>query len=40
MACVNIRKPLHHGQDTIQGQFLSGVQLVWIQCFPSPRLVI
>ena len=24
---------------TTQGQFLSKVQLVWIQSFPSPRLV-
>ena len=27
------------GQDMTQGQFLSGVQQVWIQSFPSPRLV-
>ena len=27
------------GQDMIQGQFLSGVYQVWIQSFPSPRLV-
>ena len=27
------------GQDITQGQFLSGVQQVWIQSFPSPRLV-
>ena len=26
------------GQDMTQGQFLSGVQQVWIQSFPSPRL--
>ena len=28
------------GQDMTQGQFLSGVQQVWIQSFPSPRLVV
>ena len=27
------------GQDMTQGQFLSGVYQVWIQRFPSPRLV-
>ena len=27
------------GQDMTQGQFLSGVWQVWIQGFPSPRLV-
>ena len=27
------------GQDMTQGQFLSGVQPVWIQSFPSSRLV-
>ena len=27
------------GQDMTQGQFLSGVSQVWIQSFPSPRLV-
>ena len=27
------------GQDMTQGQFFSGVQQVWIQSFPSPRLV-
>ena len=27
------------GQDMTQGQFLSRVLLVWIQSFPSPRLV-
>ena len=27
------------GQDMTQGQFLSGVEQVWIQSFPSPRLV-
>ena len=26
-------------QDMTQGQFLSGVQQVWIQSFPSTRLV-
>ena len=26
-------------QDMTQGQFLSGVSQVWIQSFPSPRLV-
>ena len=29
---------LQHEQDVTQGQFLSRVQLVWIQ-FPSPKLV-
>ena len=28
-----------HGKDVAQGQFVRGVQLVWIQSFPSPRLV-
>ena len=28
-----------HGQDMTQGQFLSRVWQVWIQSFPSPRLV-
>ena len=27
------------GRDMTQGQFLSGVEQVWIQSFPSPRLV-
>ena len=27
------------GQDMTEGQFLSGVSQVWIQSFPSPRLV-
>ena len=27
------------GQDMTQGQFLSEVWQVWIQSFPSPRLV-
>ena len=27
------------GQDMTQGQFLSGIQQVWIQSFPSPRQV-
>ena len=27
-------QPLHHGQDVTQGQFLSGIKLVWIQSFP------
>ena len=27
------------GQDMTQGQFLSGVSQVWIQSFPSSRLV-
>ena len=30
---------LHHEQDVTQGQFLSRLQLVWIQSFLSPRLV-
>ena len=29
----------HSEQDVTQGQFLSEVQLIWIQRFPSPRLV-
>ena len=32
-------KLLCHEQNATQGQFLSEVQLVWIQVFPSPRLV-
>ena len=28
-------QPLCHRQDVTQGQFLNGVKLVWIQCFPS-----
>ena len=31
--------PTPLGQDMTQGQFLSGVWQVWIQSFPSPRLV-
>ena len=31
-------QPLHNKQDVAQGQFLSGVQPVWILSFPS-RLV-
>ena len=27
-------QPLHHGQDVTQGQFLSGLKLVWIQSLP------
>ena len=27
------------GQDMTQGHFLSGVYQVWIQSFPSPRLI-
>ena len=30
---------LPHEKDVIQGEFLSGVLQIWIQCFPSPRLV-
>ena len=30
---------LCHEQDVVQGQFLNGVQLVWIQNFPSPILI-
>ena len=36
---VSIYPTLRHEQDVTQGQFLSRVQLVWIQSFPSPRLV-
>ena len=32
-------QPLHYGQDLTQGIFPSRVKLVWIQTFPSPRLV-
>ena len=32
-------RSLHHRQDVTQGQFLSGVQLVWNQSFLIPRLV-
>ena len=31
---------LCHVQDVAQGQFLSGVKLVWIQIFPSPTLKV
>ena len=30
-------QPLRHGQDVIQGQFLCGAQLFWIQSFPYSR---
>ena len=30
--CVIIQ-PLHHNQDMTQGQILSQIKLVWIQCF-------
>ena len=30
---------LHYGQDATQRQFLSEVQLVWIQNFPFSKLV-
>ena len=40
---VDSRYPIYPtpplGQDMTQGQFLSGVWQVWIQSFPSPRLV-
>ena len=36
---VAFTQPLHHKQETAQGQYLSGVQLVLIQSFPSLRLV-
>ena len=32
-------QPFNHKQEVRKGQFLSGVQLVWIQRFPSLRLV-
>ena len=35
----HIYQPPPLGQDMTQGQFLSGVSQVWIQSFPSPRLV-
>ena len=31
---------LHHRQSVTQCQFLNGVQVVWIQNFPSPKLVV
>ena len=34
-----LHHPLRHEQDAIEGQFLSRVQLVYIQNFPSPTLV-
>ena len=38
--CVCVfTQPLHYKQDVTQGQFLSGVKLIWIQSDPSPRLV-
>ena len=37
--CVCLPNP-PHGQDVTLGQFLNGVQQVWIQGFPSPRLLI
>ena len=33
-------QPICHGQDPTQGQFLTGVQLVWIQGFPSRPVAI
>ena len=30
---------LHHKQDMTQDEFLSGVQVVWIQYFLFPKLV-
>ena len=38
LLCV-FTQPFRLGQDVTRGQFFSGVQLVWIQSFPSPRLV-
>ena len=32
-------QPLRHKQNMTQSQFLSGVKLVWIQKFPSSKLV-
>ena len=38
--CVYVcTQPLRLIQETIKDQFLCGVQLVWIQTLPSPRLV-
>ena len=37
--CYVSTQPLHHEQDVIQGQFLSVVQLVWIQNITSSRPV-
>ena len=31
---------LHYGLDVTLSQFFNQVQLVWIQSFPSPRLII
>ena len=36
---MHVFPPPHHEQDVTQGQFLSWVQLIRIQSFPSPRLV-
>ena len=33
----NLQK--RRGQDATQGQFWSGIKLIWIQIFLSPRLV-
>ena len=32
-------QPFHYEQDVRQGQFLSGVLLIWIQSFPFPFFI-
>ena len=36
---VRIYQPLHHLQDMTQGEFFSGVQLVWSESFSSHKPV-
>ena len=36
---IYIKPTLLYKQDVTQGQILSGVYQVWLQSFPSPRLV-
>ena len=40
-ACMQVYlpKPLRCRQDATEGKSLSGVQYVWNQIFPSPRVV-
>ena len=37
--CIYLPIP-PHGKDVTHSQFLNGVKQVWIQNFPSPRLVV
>ena len=37
---MNLSKPSTRGQDATKGHFFMEVHLVWIQNFPSPRLVV